>query len=351
MYSKIECVKLITSMSAREKAPRLVVSISRVYADVNEKKGITWYDHKNFQPKWNSPDPYAVMKKVGRGKYSTVFKAIENKRTEVAIKILVPLDPKRYLREIKILQNLAGGKNIVELKDLVLDPATGIYSFVFEWVEFYDWKALYNSFTPNDIRLYMYKLLQALEYSHSNGIMHRDVKPQNIAIDKEKQTLRLLDWGLADFYHPRQKYNSHVATRIFKPPELLISYPYYDYSMDIWSAGLTFSIMMFKTIAMECGENDGDQLLKVADLVGGAGILEYADSLNVELSSKVRRTLESKPGTGWNSYVKKTPKDVCTREAMDLLGRMMTIDHRERITAREALQHEFFKPLFEKSRK
>lgn len=329
----------------------MVVSVSRVYADVNEHRGPKWYDHRLFLPDWRPPDQYYLLKKVGRGKYSTVFKALQNKRTEVAIKILVPLDPKRYLREIKILGNLKDGKNIVKLLDLVRDPATGIYSFVFEWVEFYDWRRVYDSFTISDVRLYMYKLLAALDYSHSNGIMHRDVKPQNIAIDKARQRLRLLDWGLADFYHPEQKYNSHVATRIFKPPELLINYPYYDYSMDIWSAGLTFAIMMFRKIVMECGDNDAEQLLKVADLVGGQGIIEYADSLNVKLDSRARSILAGKEGTGWRPWLPKAPKGMCTPDAMDLLDKMMTIDHRERITAKEAMQHKFFRPLFENQRK
>ena len=329
----------------------ILITVSKVYADVNQKKGEAWYDHKNFEPQWSMPDPYALMKKVGRGKYSTVFKAIHKRRTECAIKILVPLDPKRYLREIKILTNLAGQKNIVRLLDLVRDPATGIYSFVFEWVDFYDWRALYTSFTIDDIRLYMYKLLSALDTSHSNGIMHRDIKPQNIAIDKEHRRLRLLDWGLADFYHPKQKYNSHVATRVFKPPELLINYPYYDYSMDIWSAGLTFSIMMFKRIVISCGEDDQDQLLKVADLVGGPPIVDYADSLGVELEDKVRTDLMKRPGTGWKDHIAKVSPDLCPPDALDLLNRMMMIDHRDRITARDAMRHAFFKPLLEPARR
>jgi casein kinase II subunit alpha len=86
--------------------------------------------------------------------------------------------------------------------------------------------------------------------------MHRDIKPQNIAIDKTKRRLRLLDWELADFYQPRQKYNSHVETRVFKPPELLINYPYYDYSMDIWSTGIMFSIMMLRKFVLDCGDDD-----------------------------------------------------------------------------------------------
>jgi len=329
----------------------VLISYSRVYRDVNSSLGPQWYDHKSFNPTWNPPDPYFLVKKVGRGKYSTVFKACTSKKNEVAIKILVPLDPKRYLREIKILTNLKGEKNIIQLKDLVQDSSTSIYSFVFEWVDFYDWRSLYTTLNADDIRQYLYKLLQALDCSHSKGIMHRDIKPQNIAIDKSRRKLRLLDWGLADFYHPGQKYNSHVATRVFKPPELLICYPYYDYSMDIWSAGLTFSIMLFKKIVIECGDDDPDQLLKVADLVGGPEINEYAEELGIQLSESVVNDLMKRGGIGWQKHIEKASPGLCSPEAIDLLQRMMTIDHRKRITAAEAMRHSFFAPLYENTKR
>lgn len=43
--------------------------------------------------------------------------------------------------------------------------------------------------------------------------MHRDVKPHNVMIDHEKRKLRLIDWGLAEFYHPGKEYNVRVASR------------------------------------------------------------------------------------------------------------------------------------------
>jgi casein kinase II subunit alpha len=75
---------------------------------------------------------------------------------------------------------------------------------------------LYPTFADYDIRYYMFQLLRALDYAHSKGVMHRDVKPHNIMIDHKKRQLRLIDWGLAEFYFPEREYNTRVASRYFK---------------------------------------------------------------------------------------------------------------------------------------
>lgn len=46
------------------------------------------------------------------------------------------------------------------------------------------------------------KILQALDFCHSQGIIHRDIKPQNVMIDHTKRELRVIDWGLAEFFFP-----------------------------------------------------------------------------------------------------------------------------------------------------
>jgi len=74
--------------------------------------------------------------------------------------------------------------------------------------------------------------------------MHRDVKPQNIIVNPYQRILKLIDWGLAEFYHMGQDYNVRVASRYFKGPELLVDYNYYDYSLDIWSTGAMFASMV-----------------------------------------------------------------------------------------------------------
>jgi casein kinase II subunit alpha len=79
-----------------------------------------------------------------------------------------------------------------------------------------DVQVLYPTFQDRDVRFYMFQLLRALDFAHSRGVMHRDVKPHNIMIDHTKQQLRLIDWGLAEFYFPEREYNTRVASRYFK---------------------------------------------------------------------------------------------------------------------------------------
>jgi casein kinase II subunit alpha len=76
------------------------------------------------------------------------------------IKVLKPVKKKKIKREIKILQNLAGGPNIVALLDVVRDPASKIPSLVTEYVHNVEFKVLYPRFTDLDVRFYMYELLK-----------------------------------------------------------------------------------------------------------------------------------------------------------------------------------------------
>jgi casein kinase II subunit alpha len=63
-------------------------------------------------------------------------------------------------------------------------------------------QVLYPTLSDFDIRFYMHEICIALDYCHANGIMHRDIKPHNVVIDHAHKRLRLIDWGLAEFYHP-----------------------------------------------------------------------------------------------------------------------------------------------------
>lgn len=151
---------------------------------------------------------------------------------------------KKIKREIKILQNLSGGPNVISLLDVVRDPQSKTPAIITEYVNNTDFKVLYPKFNDFDVRYYIFELLKALDFCHSQGIMHRDVKPHNVMIDHEKRQLRLIDWGLAEFYHPGTEYNVRVASRYFKGPELLVDFQEYDYSLDMWSLGCMFASMV-----------------------------------------------------------------------------------------------------------
>ena len=197
---------------------------------------------------FSKQDDYEIIRKLGRGKYSEVYEGINvNNDEKVVIKILKPVKKKKIKREIKILQNLKDGPNIVKLLDVVRDPSSKTPCLVFEWIDNTDFKILFPKFTDFDIRFYIFEVLKALDYCHSMGIMHRDVKPHNIIIDHKKRELRLIDWGLAEFYLPSQEYNVRVASRYFKGPELLVDNLLYDYSLDIWSLGCMFAGMVNNT--------------------------------------------------------------------------------------------------------
>lgn len=72
---------------------------------------------------------------------------------------------------------MRNGTNIVDLMDIVRDPASKTPSLVFEHIENTDFRSMFPTISDMEIRHYIYELLKALDYCHSKGIMHRDVKP------------------------------------------------------------------------------------------------------------------------------------------------------------------------------
>ncbi|KAG5057557.1 hypothetical protein JHK86_012553 [Glycine max] len=267
-------------------------SKARVYADVNVVRPKEYWDYESLNVQWGEQDDYEVVRKVGRGKYSEVFEGVHCTDGEkCVIKILKPVKKKKIKREIKILQNLCGGPNIVQLLDIVRDQQSKTPSLIFEYVNNTDFKVLYPTFAnlgksqTSQLLFFMFKIpyVMALDYCHSQGIMHRDVKPHNVMIDHEQRKLRLIDWGLAEFYHPGKEYNVRVASRYFKGPELLVDLQDYDYSLDLWSLGCMFAGMIFRKEPFFYGHDNYDQLVKIAKVLGTDGLSAYLDKYRIEL--------------------------------------------------------------------
>ena len=183
------------------------------------------------------------------------------------------------------------------------------------------------------------------------GIMHRDVKPQNIIINHEKKQLRLIDWGLAEFYIPEQDYNVRVASRYFKGPELLVDDIYYDYSLDIWSLGCMFAGMIFKKEPFFQGKDNYDQLVKIAKVLGTDDLYKYIEKYELTLDNHYTGILGNYPKKPWTKFINEENKHLCSNEALDLLSKMLIYDRAQRITPKEAMMHPYFKEVREKIEK
>lgn len=134
---------------------------ARWHADVNLRRPKEYWDYESLQVQWGEQDDYQVVCKVGRGKYSEVFEGIRvSDGSKVIIKILKPVKKKKIKREIKILMNLAGGTNIIQLLDIVRDPQSKTPSLIFEHVNNTDFKVLYPTLTDYDVRYYIHELLK-----------------------------------------------------------------------------------------------------------------------------------------------------------------------------------------------
>jgi len=185
-----------------------------LYKNASRGRPEEWFDWENMELKWGSVEPYHVVGKLGRGHFGEVFSAIDVRKearrrkkkaasggegggggkeeeelgevdsekaaeelllreSTVVAKVLKPVSDSIIKREVKFLQNLSGGTNIIKLLDLVMEPVTRTKSLIFEYVDTPDFKKMFLTFTDEDARFYMYHLLLALDYTHAKGVIHR----------------------------------------------------------------------------------------------------------------------------------------------------------------------------------
>lgn len=326
-----------------------VTSVAKVYADVLASKPQVYWDYENISIKWNLQDNYEIIKKIGRGKYSEVFLGIELVEGEkCVIKVLKPVKRKKIKREISILKNLVGGPNIVGLLDVVREPLLKTPSLIFEHINNIDFRTLYPTFLDLDIRYYMYQLLLALDYLHLMGIMHRDVKPHNVMIDHDTRQLRLIDWGLAEYYHPNTEYNVRVASRYFKGPELLVDFRFYDYSLDMWLYGCMLASMVFRKEPFFHGKSNTDQLVQIVRVLGLDDLHRYLLKYKLTLSTDYE-DLGYYNRRPWKRFVNESNQHLVSDELLDFIDHLLRYDHQERLTAKEAMAHPYFYPITRKA--
>lgn len=142
--------------------------------------------------------------------------------------------------------------------------------------------------------------------------------------------LRLIDWGLAEFYHQGTEYNVRVASRYFKGPELLVDFQEYDYSLDMWSLGAMFASMIFIKEPFFHGNSNSDQLVKIAKVLGTEDLFDYLDKYEIELDAQYDDILGRFQKKNWNSFVNAENQKYVSNEAIDFLDKLLRYDHQVR---------------------
>jgi serine/threonine protein kinase len=205
--------------------------------------------------------------------YGVVYKALDNHSGKLVALKKIRLEvedegiPTTALREITLLSNLEH-INVVKLENVISEPSR-LY-LIFELVDM-DLKKFLDTTTdmlkPELVQSYTQQLLSGLAYCHSVGVMHRDLKPQNILVTRDGG-LKIADFGLARCFTPYVKpLTMEVITIWYRAPEILLGSNVYTCAVDLWSIGCIIAEMANKR-AFLTGLNEIDQLHHIFSVLG-----------------------------------------------------------------------------------
>ena len=300
----------------------------------------------------NKESKYIRTTKLGEGTYGVVYRAKDQKGQEIYALKKIRLQaeeegiPSTAIREISLLKEL-NHINIVKLYEVLHSPKK--LTLVFEYVEqdlkkildMAKGKGLDIKFTKN----LLYQLLRGVDYIHKYKVLHRDLKPQNLLINKDN-ILKIADFGLARGYGiPVKNYTHEVVTLWYRPPDVLLGNKTYGTTVDMWSIGCIFAEMASGK-PLFTGNSEVDQLKKIFEIMG-TPTDNYASSLK-ELPEW---------GVGDNNFEEKKPQNFkelipnLDNEGIDLLQKFLQLEPDKRISCEEALKHPFFDDILSSVKK
>lgn len=293
---------------------------------------------------------YKRTELLGEGTYGKVYKAqhLESGKVVALKKTILSSDeegvPPTTLREVSILRSL-DSPYVVKLEEVVHAEARSgspVLFLVFEFLD-HDLKQFMNSkygkgvgMEPHVVKEFTFQILLGLRYCHSMGILHRDLKPQNLLIELKTQTVKLADFGLGRVYSlPVGKYTHEVVTLWYRAPEILLGTRSYSTAVDMWSVGCILAEMAMGRPVF-CGESEIEQLLGIFRVLGTPN-------------------MDSWPNVGslkdWHAYPQWRKQDIASvlpgltklgEDGIRLFERMVELCPKNRINALEALNSPWF---------
>ncbi|KAI8829990.1 cyclin-dependent kinase 5 [Chytriomyces hyalinus] len=284
-------------------------------------------------------EKYQKIEKLGEGTYGIVYKAQNRESDDIVALKRIRLEnedegvPCTAIREISLLKELKH-PNIVKLYDVIHTEKK--LTLVFEFLDS-DLKKFMDSYGGDlDIptnKYLMYQLLKGIAFCHEHRVLHRDLKPQNLLINK-KLELKLADFGLARaFGIPVRSYSHEVVTLWYRAPDVLMGSRQYSTSIDIWSAGCIMAEMASGR-ALFPGQSIRDQLLKIFKLMGTpteatwpkiAELPEYRTDFPMYERGNIAELVPKLDANG-----------------VDLLCKLLEYVPEKRISAEKALLHPYF---------
>ncbi|KAL8811869.1 MAG: hypothetical protein Q9223_001433 [Gallowayella weberi] len=289
------------------------------------------------------PSSFQQLEKLGEGTYATVFKGRNRQTGELVALKEIHLDseegtPSTAIREISLMKELKH-ENIVSLHDVI--HTENKLMLVFEYMDkdlkkFMDSRGTGGQLDYATIKSFMYQLFHGIAFCHENRVLHRDLKPQNLLINNKGQ-LKLADFGLARaFGIPVNTFSNEVVTLWYRAPDVLLGSRTYNTSIDIWSAGCIMA-EMYTGRPLFPGTTNEDQLQKIFRLMGTPSERSWPGITSFP---------EYKPG--WHVYATQDLRMILPTvepAALDLLGRCLQLRPEMRVSARDAMDHAWFRDL------
>ncbi|XP_078588035.1 mitogen-activated protein kinase 14-like [Branchiostoma floridae x Branchiostoma japonicum] len=292
---------------------------------------------------WEIPERYQNLTPIGSGAYGQVCSAFDQQsQHNVAIKKLArpfqsEIHAKRSYCELRLLKHMEH-ENVIGLLN-VMTPTLTFEDFQDVYLVTLLMGADLNNIvkrqklTDDHVQFIIYQLLRGLKYIHSAGIIHKDLKPSNIAVNEDCE-LKILDAGLARLADDAM--TGDVATRWYRAPEIMLNWMQYNKTVDIWSVGCIMAELLMGK-ALFPGTDHIDQLKRIMELVGKPD-QEFLQKIS---SESARIYVESLPK--WQKKDFRGYFSGANPDAVDLLDKMLILDTDKRLTAEQALEHPYMR--------